>query len=338
MAGSSSSFIQKVLIGGGIVFFLGGMVVIAGLPSGIPQPSTGGNGNGPGTTGAATTTQSVTQTTKATPTTTKTTTETATTQSSTEATRTTRTTSSTPTTRTTRTTKTTRTTQPTQTTTARSQQRVLYRVNVGGPRIPMQGADWLADTENNPSRYGNARQSVSHTNRTSDRISVTSAVPDGTPRKVFKTRRWDADNPTASDDKEMQYQFPVPDGKYVVRVYLAETYIDGDGWNANQKVGPRTFDVAVEGQVRLNDYNMYQQLGHDRGTVKRFPTTVTDGALFVTFLHEQEDPMISGIEIVRVGNAGNNASDRERTGGDEVDSRSTLPAVDPASTVAPRPA
>ncbi|RBI63853.1 ring canal kelch-like protein [halophilic archaeon] len=308
-----------MLIGGGIVFFLGGMVVIAGLPTGIPQPSTGGNGNGPGTTGAATTTtQSVTQTTAATTEPTETTQSTTTTQGSTETTRTTSTTA-----------KTTRTT----TTTARSQQRVLYRVNVGGPRIRMPGPDWLPDTENNPSQYGNARQSVSHTNRTSDRISVTSAVPDGTPRKVFKTRRWDADNPTPNDDQEMQYQFPVPDGKYVVRVYLAETYIDGDGWNANEKVGPRTFDVAVEGQVRLNNYNMYEQLGHDRGTVKRFPTTVTDGALFVTFLHEQEDPMISGIEIVRVGDAGDNANDRERTG---VDSRSAPPSAEPASTVAPR--
>ncbi len=317
VAGSSSSFIQKVLIGGGIVFFLGGMVVIAGLPTGIPQPSTGGNGNGPGTTGAATTsTQSVTQTTAATTEPTETTQSTTTTQGSTETTRTTSTTAT--------------------TTTARSQQRVLHRVNVGGPRIRMQGPDWLPDTENNPSQYGNARQSVSHTNRTSDQISVTSAVPKGTPRKVFKTRRWDADTSSPNDDQEMQYQFPVPDGKYVVRVYLAETYIDGDGWNANEKVGPRTFDIAVEGQVRLNNYNMYKQLGHDRGTVKRFPTTVTDGALFITVLHEQEDPMISGIEIVRVGDAGNNAGDRERSGDDGVGSQSALPAAEPASTVAPR--
>lgn len=290
MAGSSTSVVQKVLVGGGILFFLAGMAVVSGLPAGIPQLSIGDAGIGTGTTEPVTTTQAVTQTTAAT---TKPTTK-RTTRTTTTATRTTRTTTS----------------------TTRSQGRVLYRVNLGGPRIRIPGGtDWQADTEQNPSQFGNQREAGSRVNDTEDHISVTPAVPDGTPRRMFQSRRFGDGATRQGDFERMQYQFPVPDGEYVVRVYLAETYIDGDGWNANSKIGPRVFDIAVEGQVVLNNYNMYQQLGHDRGTMKSFQPTVTDGALFVTFLHEKENPFVSGISIVRVGDAdGGQSGDRERGG------------------------
>ncbi|WP_227354081.1 malectin domain-containing carbohydrate-binding protein [Haladaptatus salinisoli] len=289
---ASSGFVQGILIGGGVVFFVAGMVILGGIPGGIFGPSAGGVDNR--TTTVSTTTQSMQTSTSAAPTSEATTSK----QRTTEPSKTTRTTATTTTT----------------TTTSQSRKTVLYRVNVGGPRLSMVGGpDWTRDTENRPSRFGNARRSGSHTNSTNDAISMTNAVPAGTPERVFQSRRYDADNPgTASDDTEMQYRFPVEQGTYEVRIYLAETYFDHSGWNDYQENGPRTFDIQVEGRVVLNDYDMYAELGPDRGTVKSYTVTVRDGALNVRFLHEQEDPMISGIEVVRVD--GNRQNDRSENG------------------------
>ncbi|WP_266082889.1 malectin domain-containing carbohydrate-binding protein [Haladaptatus caseinilyticus] len=321
MAGrSSNSFIQGALIGGGFVFFVAGLVVVAGL-SGVPFGRSPASGGAAGTTPATNTTTattaitpSKTQTSAATPPSTSKTTSTTTSQ------RTLRTT-----TRTTSTTTVTTTRTPTTTTTtSRPRKRVLYRVNVGGPQIPANdgGPAWQADTKINPSRFGNAQTSGSRVSTTTDRISLTPAVPRGIPRKMFYSWRWDADYKTPRDDPEMRWQFPVEPGTYTVRLYFAETYLTDSGPNSNQKKGPRVFDVRVEDNQVLNNYNMYAELGTDRGTAKSYTVQARDGTLDVTFLHETEDPQLQGIEVVRVSDSGQNSRERpsihnDRRGGSE---------------------
>jgi len=179
---------------------------------------------------------------------------------------------------------------------------VLYRVNVGGERLEASdsGPDWLPDTERNPSWFGNARLSGSRTNRTDDRIATTSAVPDGTPESVFQQQRYDPDvKDSLTDDVELQYRFPVTKGRYVVRLYFAETYYGDSGWSDYQKSGPRRFEVEVEDEKVLDDYDMYRKLGHDRGTMKSFTVESKDGVVNVVFEHEKGDPMVAGIAVVR---------------------------------------
>ncbi|GAA0230615.1 malectin domain-containing carbohydrate-binding protein [Haladaptatus pallidirubidus] len=297
MSGASSGgFIHGALIGGGLVFFVAGMIIVAGIPGILGSPS-GGMDDG--------TTVTTTETTQPT--------ETSTEQSTTESSQST-----------TQQPQTTTTTTTTQTTTARpSEKTVLYRVNVGGPRIPMSDGspDWDRDSEQRPSRFGNARESGSHTNTTNDRIGTTSSVPRGTPEAVFQSRRYDANNPNDfSDDTEMQYRFPVEGGKYVVRLYFVESYFGNSDWNDYDEKGPRKFDVEIEGKRVLDDYDMYEELGHDRGTVKSFAVEPKDGTIDVRFLHEVEDPMLSGIEVVRVDRGNGNAqNDRTANGEDNWD-------------------
>ncbi|WP_049970273.1 malectin domain-containing carbohydrate-binding protein [Haladaptatus cibarius] len=301
MSGASSGgFIHGALIGGGLVFFVAGMIIVAGIP-GILGSSTGGMDDG--TTSAPTETQTNTQPT-----------ETTGEQSTTESAQST-----------TQQPQTTQTTTPptTQTTTAEpAEETVRYRVNVGGQRIAMSdgGPDWEQDSEQRPSRFGNARESGSHTNTTSDRIATTPSVPSGAPEAVFQSRRYDADNPNDfSDNTEMQYRFPVEDGRYVVRLYFVESYFGNSGWNDYDEKGPRKFDVEIEGERVLDDYDMYEELGHDRGTMKSFAVEPDDGAIDVRFLHEIEDPMLSGIEVVRVGGNGNAQNDRTSDWNDNED-------------------
>ncbi|WP_231182817.1 malectin domain-containing carbohydrate-binding protein [Haladaptatus sp. DYF46] len=316
MSGSSSGgFIHGILIGGGVVFFVAGLVIVAGIPGGILGPAAGGAGNG---TTPAGTTQTTGTPTETTPTATTTTTAQPTTTTETEETTETTTPTTTATTATT-----TRTSAPSKT--------VRYRVNVGGRRLQASdgGPDWLADGENNPTRFGNARISGSHTNQTDDPMTMTPAVPKGTPEAVFQSRRYDADvKDDHSDDREMQYRFPVQSGTYEVRLYFVESYFDDSGWNDYEKGGPRKFDVEVEGKRVLHKYDMYKELGHDRGTMKSFTVTVRDGVLNVKFLHDKEDPMLSGIEIVRV-NEGNVNKDRGDSDGTDDRSLSRTAANQP---------
>ncbi|SIR18623.1 Di-glucose binding within endoplasmic reticulum [Haladaptatus litoreus] len=295
MSGASSGgFIHGALIGGGLVFFVAGMIIVAGIP-GILGSSPGGMDDGTTTVEPTPTSTQATETTEK-----QSTTDSA--QSTTQQPQTTQTT----------------TPPTTQTTTAQpSEETVRYRVNVGGQRIAMSdgGPDWEQDSEQRPSRFGNARQSGSHTNTTSDQIATTPSVPSGTPEAVFQSRRYDADNPNDfSDNTEMQYRFPVEDGRYVVRLYFVESYFGNSGWNDYDEKGPRKFDVEIEGQRVLDDYDMYEELGHDRGTVKSFAVEPQDGAIDVRFIHEIEDPMLSGIEVVRVDGNGNAQNDRTGNG------------------------
>jgi hypothetical protein len=315
MSGSSSGgFIHGILIGGGVVFFVAGIVIVAGIPGGILGPAAGGANDR--TTPPAGTTRTTQTPTEATSTATTTTTA-----QPTKTTETTKTTTSPPTTATT-------TTATTTTQTSTPSKTVRYRVNVGGRRLPASdgGMDWLADSENNPARFGNARVSGSHTNQTNDPMARTPAVPKGTPEAVFQSRRYDADvKDDHSDDVEMQYRFPVRSGQYEVRLYFVESYFDDSGWNDYKENGPRKFDVEIEGKRVLHHYDMYKELGHDRGTMKSYTVTVRDGVLNVKFLHEKEDPMLSGIEIVRANDGNVNGKQGDSDGTDDRSWSRTTP-------------
>ena len=293
---SSNGFTQGALVGGGIVFFVAGAIILTGIPG-------GGLGSGGGGTDGGTGTPAGTMTTTGTP---PTSTEPTRTPSATTNTKTARTSSATTSTKATPTataTTATSTTEPPKTT-ADTESKVLYRVNVGGKRLKASdgGPDWLPDTERNPSWFGNALVSGSQTNQTNDRISTTSSVPDGTPETVFQSQRYDPDvKDDATDDVEMQYRFPVTNGRYVVRLYLAETNFGDSGWSDYKKSGQRRFDVEIEDEKVLDDYDMYRALGHDRGTTKSFTVESKDDVVNVVFRHKKGDPTVAGIEVVRDG-------------------------------------
>jgi len=183
---------------------------------------------------------------------------------------------------------------------------VVYRVNAGGPPLAPSGdgPGWSGDTADNPSAYGNAEHSGSRQTDTNDRISVGPSVPSSTPRELFRTGRYDDDDPrTSEDDPEMQWSFPVRRGEtYVVRLYFAEIWLNETGSHLNEDVGPRRFDVRIEDDVVMERYDIYADVGPDRGTMKEFRVTEADDTLEITFLHVIENPHVSGIEIVRVEN------------------------------------
>jgi len=101
--------------------------------------------------------------------------------------------------------------------------------------------------------------------------------------EVYRTELWG----------QQSYHVTVPNGNYLLRLHWAETYGLGPGG--------RTFDVVVEGETALKDFDAAREAGGlKRAVVKQVDVSVTDGVLDFEFPHKQDvTPMINGIEVMR---------------------------------------
>ena len=178
---------------------------------------------------------------------------------------------------------------------------VLWRINAGGSEVaaPDGGVAWTADTASNNSSF--LIDPGSNSTASFPAVEPGASVPAIVPDEIFDTERWDA-----SGGSEMQWAFDVPEeGLYEVRLYL------GNGFDGTSEPGERIFDVAIEDSVPedLDDIDLVEQFGHQTGGVINNSVTVTDGTLNLEFIHGAvENPLVNGIEIVRLDNDENSTS------------------------------
>jgi N-acetylneuraminic acid mutarotase len=168
---------------------------------------------------------------------------------------------------------------------------VVHRVNAGGPALSSTPS-WEGDTVAAPSPFVNAAATGNEVFSTAATIDTSDpSVPAGTPMAVFQDERFD--RPTAP---EMTWDFPVTPGRYEVHLYFAET------WSGAMSQGARQFDVEIEGAKVLDDYDVFADVGANKGVVKSF-TTTSDGTLDVDFLHAVQNPALKAIEVLTVPQA-----------------------------------
>ena len=87
------------------------------------------------------------------------------------------------------------------------------------------------------------------------------------------------------------FSWPVPNGKYVVRLHFAETFEGITG------PGERVFSFNVQGK-QFSDFDPWVKAGgFARAYVEAVPVEVTDGRILVTFTPKVENPQICAIEI-----------------------------------------
>jgi hypothetical protein len=167
--------------------------------------------------------------------------------------------------------------------------KVLYRVNAGGPgqlSIDTSTVNWRIDNMTNPSPYLDTTAMGNKAFATLDSIPFHSSVPLSTPYMIFRSERgmdkWEV--------SALEWNFPVPAGQEVeVRLYFAEIYYDS--------ITKRVFDIEVENNLVLNDYDIFADVGHDVGVMKSFIVT-SDGNIDIDLKRVKQHPKINGIEII----------------------------------------
>ena len=146
-------------------------------------------------------------------------------------------------------------------------------INAGGPaHTTVNGLNFIAD------QYylngGTYSQTWREIDNTTDDI-------------IYETERYSTN---------LTYAFPVPyQGDYDVTLYFAE--IHGPSFN----VGSRIMDVNLEGNLVLDDYDIYADVGGQYATSKSFSVNVTDGVLDFYATSLNNTAKISGFSIIYSG-------------------------------------
>ncbi|MRI02446.1 T9SS type A sorting domain-containing protein, partial [Kriegella sp. EG-1] len=148
------------------------------------------------------------------------------------------------------------------------------RINAGGPELTYNGDVFAADQN---FVGGKVYENTSATVAT-----------------LYQTER-SASPPTFG------YDIPLADGEYRIILHFAEIYWGANGGGA-AGVSQRIFDVTMEGNTILDDYDINADVGSQTAVTKTFDVTMSDGILNLVFDAAGSDgvnqPKLSAIEII----------------------------------------
>ena len=137
------------------------------------------------------------------------------------------------------------------------------RVDSGGPAFTGgDGRVWQADT-------GFIGGTVA---------STTATIAGTTDQTLYKTERY---------GKTFSYGFSVPNGTYTVTLKFAELY-----WTS---AGQRVFNVTINGQQVLTNFDILANVGPNTALDKTFTTSVTNGAMNIAFSTVTDNAKIDAI-------------------------------------------
>ena len=84
------------------------------------------------------------------------------------------------------------------------------------------------------------------------------------------------------------------DGDYAVRLFMGNSYEPGPG------AGQRQFDVTIEGALAFDNVDLVARFGQRVGGMLEWQGAVTDGTIDIDFRHVIENPLIHGVEVLRI--------------------------------------
>ncbi|MEJ2005228.1 MAG: malectin domain-containing carbohydrate-binding protein, partial [Cyclobacteriaceae bacterium] len=102
---------------------------------------------------------------------------------------------------------------------------------------------------------------------------------------------------TNSNDATFGYAIPVPNGKYRVRFHFAEIWI---GIVTPGEVGKRVFDVLAEGNVVIDDLDIFKEVGTAAPYSVDVMFDVQDEMMDLEFVSSRNRPKVSGFEVFAV--------------------------------------
>jgi len=140
-------------------------------------------------------------------------------------------------------------------------------INSGGPAYTdTTGQVWSADTY-----YTNGQTA-----------KYTTPVTGTSDPTLYQTERY---APT------LNYHIPVPNGNYEVTLYYAENYFGASG--------KRVFNVAIEGQTVLQNFDIYAVAGKNAALQRTFITAVPNGYLDIVETATVNNAKLSAIQVLQ---------------------------------------
>jgi hypothetical protein len=170
----------------------------------------------------------------------------------------------------------------------------LYRLNAGGtsvPSIDTSAVAWGNDHPDIPSNFVDTAIAGNKTFTVYDTILFDASVPLSVPVKVFKSERSLSEFKGATD---LEWKFPVKATTLVeVRLYFAEIWFNDPG--------SRVFDLWIEGEKKLSNFDILSEVPKFTGTAKTYVTEVgDDDTLNIVFAKNIGQPKVNAIEIIEV--------------------------------------
>jgi beta-galactosidase len=169
----------------------------------------------------------------------------------------------------------------------------VYRVNCGGSTITDSfNNTWKADTHKSEENTWGSLSWTDDFNKLPDFYA--------SQRKTFDpitgTKDWELFQNFRYGADKLRYEFPAPDGDYLVELYFTEPWY-GTGGGLNCK-GWRLFDVAINDAVVLKDLDIWNEVGHDAALKKTFTVRSINGKIVISFPNTKVgEAIISAIAI-----------------------------------------
>ena len=158
----------------------------------------------------------------------------------------------------------------------------LIRINSGGDAISFGDVTFTGDDyfAGNGKSYAN------------------NSIPDiaGTDQDdLYKTER-----STNASLQSFSYNIPVTNGDYELNLHFAEIYFGATGGGPGG-AGKRVFNVSIEGENVLTDFDINAEVGPMTAVIRSFSTNVSDGELNLIFDASVDQPKLSALEIFGEG-------------------------------------
>jgi len=167
---------------------------------------------------------------------------------------------------------------------------VTQNMTCSGQRLDCNGDVWEAD-------FGaNTRRVAFQCDLAGDGCNIKGVedvlgCSDENTNDIFRCEHW-ADETFGG----LHYSFDVPNGTYIVNLLFANVF------SGTSSVGRRIFDVAIEGQLALDDFDQVVAAGGSGRAVNRsIFIDVSDGdGLQIEFITVKDHPAVKGIEVLAV--------------------------------------
>ncbi|MES2648193.1 MAG: malectin domain-containing carbohydrate-binding protein [Bacteroidota bacterium] len=154
----------------------------------------------------------------------------------------------------------------------------IYRVNCGGPLYKDEnGNEWMGDQASvSDKTWGSVSWATDFKGFPAffaSQRNTNDPVKGSADWKLFQSFRYGRE--------KLQYQFPLPDGEYLVELYFNEPWFGrGGGMDCT---GWRLFDVAINQKIVLKEVDIWKEAGLNTALKKAVFAIVKGGKLIITF-------------------------------------------------------